>query len=348
MYLDQLTETIHACRFCFMCRHLSPVGNVTFREADTPRGRALMAGVMTRPGAAGSLHPDFADAFYRAELSGACRTHCVSHYDENGVILAARRDLVERNAEPTAVRKLAETLRSAPVPAAEGKGEIAYLVDPETALQPDVQAAVEKIFAKAGTGFKTIRHADAGKALRVLGYAADADKLAARLNKAIADAKVNTVVVSCPGTYDALKNDTPPAGVKVLHSSELILELIQSGKLKPSASTRSVYPLPSDYLKNYQKEPLAPEALLRKAGMNTPMFGTNTEESYSAGEAAMVLDVLYPEVAKKLAERVLSLVDRPDADTLAVFSPYTRRILRAHAAKPENIVSIEELIAALL
>ena len=42
MNIEKYTETIKACRFCFMCRHLSPIGNVTFREADTPRVRAIL------------------------------------------------------------------------------------------------------------------------------------------------------------------------------------------------------------------------------------------------------------------------------------------------------------------
>ena len=42
MNIDKFNDSIKACRFCFMCRHLSGVGNVTFREADTPRIRAAM------------------------------------------------------------------------------------------------------------------------------------------------------------------------------------------------------------------------------------------------------------------------------------------------------------------
>ena len=40
MNIDKYTDAINNCRFCFMCRHLSAVGNVNFTEADTPRVRA--------------------------------------------------------------------------------------------------------------------------------------------------------------------------------------------------------------------------------------------------------------------------------------------------------------------
>jgi len=34
MNIEKFTDSIKACRFCFMCRHLSAVGNVTFTEAN--------------------------------------------------------------------------------------------------------------------------------------------------------------------------------------------------------------------------------------------------------------------------------------------------------------------------
>ena len=43
MQINQFPEVMSSCRFCFMCRHLSAVGQVSGRESDTPRGRALIA-----------------------------------------------------------------------------------------------------------------------------------------------------------------------------------------------------------------------------------------------------------------------------------------------------------------
>ena len=50
MNIDKYTDAIKNCRFCFMCRHLSGIGNVMFTEADTPRVRAAMIyGVTMHP-----------------------------------------------------------------------------------------------------------------------------------------------------------------------------------------------------------------------------------------------------------------------------------------------------------
>ena len=66
MNIDKYTDAVKNCRFCFMCRHLSAVGNVTFTEADTPRVRASMIYGVT-------MHPekisdkDFIDTLYRSD-----------------------------------------------------------------------------------------------------------------------------------------------------------------------------------------------------------------------------------------------------------------------------------------
>jgi hypothetical protein len=118
MNIDKFQDAISACRFCFMCRHLSAVGNVSFRESDTPRGRALLAGILQRDGKA--FHKDGVDAFYRSELSAANRFHCVSHYDENGLIIAARQDVVEMGWRP---RRSRASPRSSPRPLSRSKAK---------------------------------------------------------------------------------------------------------------------------------------------------------------------------------------------------------------------------------
>ena len=97
MNIDKFIETIKVCRFCFMCRHLSGIGNVTFTEADTPRIRAsLIYGATMYPEKL--FAADLIDTMYRSDLSGACRRNCVNHYDEVGLTLAYRQDIAENGA----------------------------------------------------------------------------------------------------------------------------------------------------------------------------------------------------------------------------------------------------------
>ena len=164
MHIDKYNEAIMNCRFCFMCRHLSAIGNVRFTEVDTPRIRAAMLyGLGT--GTNSFDDEDFVDALYRQDLSACCVHHCVNHYDENGLALAARADVVEAGKAPEAVKKLAAKLISSSSWKAEGNGEIAWFLDNTTAADKAVVAATKKLFAAAKVSPKIITGGSIGKAL---------------------------------------------------------------------------------------------------------------------------------------------------------------------------------------
>ena len=42
-------EAVHGCRYCWMCRHVCPVGHVTHRETHTPHAWALSDPTNTVP-----------------------------------------------------------------------------------------------------------------------------------------------------------------------------------------------------------------------------------------------------------------------------------------------------------
>jgi hypothetical protein len=304
MHIDSFQETINACRFCFMCRHLSAVGNVTFRESDTPRGRALIAGKMQVN--IKEQNPDFVDAFYRAELSAANRFHCVSHYDEAGLILAARQDIAEAGLAPENVRNLVAELQKVDFKV-EGSGSALYYVD------------IYSDKSEAPKGCKIISGGDTGKALEVLGFVKEAEAVWVKFQAAVKTSGCQTVITSCPASYDMIKKRL--GEIKVLHSSEFIEGKHGSGP---------VYYLDSDYLKNYNDNMAAPRNLLKKLGYELKPFGTNCEESYSCGEGAVVYDKLNPDLAAKLCGRIAELTDNPATDILVTASPYTRFALKKY------------------
>jgi len=305
MNIDSFQDTINACRFCFMCRHLSAVGNVTFRESDTPRGRALIADKMMKD--MKDLHPDFVKSFYRAELSVANRFHCVSHYDEAGLILAARRDIVEAGLAPENVKKLATELQKTDFNV-EGSGTTLYYVD----LYSDKLTAPKDC--------KIIYGGDTGKALEVLGFTNEAETVWKRFQKAVIASGCKILVTSCPASYDMIIKRLE--GVNVLHSSQFIEGKRGSGQ---------IYYLDSDYLKNYNDNMSAPRDLLKKLGYELKSFGTNAEESYSAGEGAVIYDRLNPDLTAKLCSRIAELADNPATDVLVTASPYTKFVLNKYA-----------------
>ena len=155
MHIDKYEEAIMNCRFCFMCRHLSTIGQARGTEVDTPRVRAAMLYGL-RNGTNSFDDADFVDALYRQELSACCRRNCVNKYDENGLALAARADVVEAGKAPVAVQKLAKKLAATSAWKTTGKGKVALFLDDTTASDKDEVAALRKLMKKAAGDYVTV------------------------------------------------------------------------------------------------------------------------------------------------------------------------------------------------
>ncbi len=319
MHIEKHVDAISACRFCFMCRHLDPVANVTFREADTPRGRALICDRIRMDKASLAI-PDFIDTLYRSALSAANRFHCVSHYDEAGLVLAARRDVVEAGLAPEKVKALARALENVRF-TVKGKGEVLYY-----GAFPALYPACKNLSGK-----------DPGKALEVLGFAEASKTVLAAFSQAVEASRCKTLVVAEPSAYDFLKDKL--AGVRVVHCADYLL-----GTLAKAGRTRKAVYLESDFLKNYGGNPSAPRELLKKAGYALLPFGTNDEESYAVGEGAVVYDDLNPELCAKLCARVYALAENLRRTRFVTASCYVRDALKKHSPA-FNVVTLEEAVA---
>lgn len=345
MNIDNYTDAIMNCRFCFMCRHLSAIGNVRFTEADTPRVRAAMTYGIT-------MHPeqlanqDYIDTLYRSDLSACCRFHCVSHFDENGLSLAARADIVEAGLAPEYVKAIAAELKKNEKWTGKGEGDVLYFIDNYTAEAKTVVKAFDAVMKKAGVKYQTVTGGCIGKALNILGFRKEAKEAMQKFAQVIKASKAKTVVVSNPAAYDALVHDFKEAGVKlsakVMHTSEFIKSL----KLKFSKKAGKAYYLESDYLKNYNDDMQAPRELLAALKTDLVPFGTNNEESYTCGEGAVVLPKIDESLVAKLAKYIEARADDPKKDLIVVASPYTKIFLTKYTAL--NVKTLEELAAACL
>ena len=337
MHIDKYNEAIMNCRFCFMCRHLSAIGNVRFTEVDTPRIRAAML--------YGLDDEDFVDALYRQDLSACCVHHCVNHYDENGLALAARADVVEAGKAPEAVKKLAAKFVKSVGWKAEGSGDVAWFLDETTAADKAVVAAAKKLFAAAKVSPKIITGGSIGKALKVLGFLPEAKAAAEQFAAFLKAEGVKTLLVSNPAAASALKQDYPEFGVKLPCEVKCVAGFVVQSKVKFAKAAGEVYALADDFLRNYIGCGCMDKLLAAVKAVNKP-FGTNDEETYCCGEGAIVLDKLHPELVKKLAEYVAARADDPKKDKIVVASAYTKRVLVKYGKL--NVVTLEELAASCL
>jgi len=345
MHIDSFLDVINACRFCFMCRHIDTTASVSFRESDIPRGRALILDRVRMNGLEElSQHPDFVTPMYDCALSAACRYHCVSHYDETGLVLAARRDIVEAGLVPADVQALADALAAADDPVLSGSaGDVLYVAPSE---QAEVSAAFSQLMKQAGVSCRTLQVSQTGKALAVLGFSALAAQQTRKVRDAILASGCGTVVTSCPATFDALKNDCPGLdSIDVQHASTYLLGLSKDGKLPTKPATTQAYYIDSDFLRNYNDIMAEPRELLTASGYTLISFGTNPEESYGLGEGAVVLDRLRPALVQALRQRLVELMDSPDS-LIITASPYTRRVLSQCEGAAVRVLSLEEALLA--
>ncbi len=345
MNIANYQDAIKNCRFCFMCRHLSGVANVTFREADTPRVRAAsLYSILNDPAKLNCA--DFIQTTYDSDLSAACRYHCVSHYDENGLTLAARADIVAAGLAPEAVKKIADDFEATAKWTVSGEGDVLYFLDKCSAETPAIAKSFAKLMAAKGVAYRTVKGGCIGKVLRVLGFIERSKKAAAKFAKYINDLGAKTLVVSNPAAYEMLTAGFAEYGIKlkpkVMHSSEYIAGL----KLAYDAKKFEAYYLESDFLRNYCDNYAGPEKLLKELKVTLKPFGTNNEESYSAGEGAVVLPLLNEKLAIQLAEHVAARADDPKKDLIVTASPYTRQMLAKYGKL--KVVTLEELAAERL
>ena len=343
MHIDQFEEAMMNCRFCFMCRHLSTISQVRSTEVDTPRVRAAMLYGL-RTGTNSFDDTDFVDALYRQELSACCVHHCVNHYDENGLALAARADVVEAGKAPEKVQKLAKKYAKSTF-TMKGKGDLAYFLDATTAADKDVVMAVKKLFAAAKTTPAIIEGGSIGKALKVLGYLHEAKEAAEKFAAFLAEKGVKTLVVSNPAAFDALTKDYPAFDVKLPCKVLCISSFLLQAKVVFKKAAGELYYLADDFMRNYDGC-TCPERLLKSLKAKNVPFGTNDEESYCCGEGAVVFDEINPELVKKLAEYVAERADHPKTDRIVVLSAYTKKVLKKYGKL--NVVTMDELAAACL
>ena len=109
---DNNRKTILACRYCPMCRHVCSSEFISYKESDTPRGRAILLYNIYECGK--QYDHGTVDSIYNCFLCGCCLSWCQG-YEEGGynipeLIKFARRDIVCQGLEPQAIKDLKEAI----------------------------------------------------------------------------------------------------------------------------------------------------------------------------------------------------------------------------------------------
>jgi Fe-S oxidoreductase/nitrate reductase gamma subunit len=229
-------------------------------------------------------------------------------------------------------RARAEWVKSMEVPVKDARREaVEYLwfVGDYASLDPrlqDVSAKVARVFHRAGLDFGILYHSErnSGNDVRRAGEEGLFEVLRDENLEALRRCQFVSVVTTDPHTYNTLKNEYPEEFEGgVYHYTELLDNLLQSGKLQPSRklSRRVTYHDPC-YLGRYNGIYDPPRRVLRSLGAELVEMPRSRERALCCGAGGGRIWVEAEEVEERPAWlRVKEAASLDGVDTLVVACP---------------------------
>lgn len=249
---EKSKSTIDACRFCWMCRHICPIGNVTGQERNTARGRALSLSMVER---GVELSVDIMENVYECALCGACTQDCATGFDPVEFTKAVRLEGALNGKTPEFINTLIDNIEATgnPYGIKDIDNELKAVIEslPKTAdvlLFLGVDARVKspksamnaiKLLKKAGVDFAVLKdEPDSGYFMdTLLGKAEETRQIMKNTAEVLSSYK--TVVAYDPADAKVFLREYKEWGIdvgaKVQTFTSYVNQLIQSGKLKPKS-----------------------------------------------------------------------------------------------------------------
>lgn len=348
-------DTLKACRYCPMCRQSCPSEFISYRESDAPRGRAILLHSVYLGGK--EFDPSTVQAIYNCFLCGACKSWCsgqeLGGYDIPELIKFARRDIVCRGLAPKEVSGLKDALMandntkglgrelSYTASIKEKVADVLYILgEGVNFTNHEVVDAFVKILDKCQVLYTLLKDEPAsGKILDLLGYREEARAKAGDMAGRIRKTGCGTIVVSDPLVYDALKNDYPEwginfEGIRILHVSEYLCELLQTGALKLKKNNAAVTLADSEFLGRNNDLYEAPREVIKaSAGDNFAEMQWHHKYLQSAGEAAFTFDENPFNRGEELGRKISQKAEEIKAEVIVTLS----------ATAKNNIVATTDL-----
>lgn len=251
MFSNESVKHAEACRYCWMCRHICPVSNVTGMEAWSPRVRGFMVSMVER---GFEYDKTLANDMYMCCLCDACADDCASGVKPNIFIREARTEAIVRNLAPDSVMNALETLNTsgniygaqvdprindaiAALP--ERADVVLFLGQTGTTKSAETGLAAISLLKKAGVNFTVLKNEPESGILlsELIGFTGDVQEQAKRAAAAIMATGAKTLVALDPHDacifMDQYSQWNLLPGVEMQTASYFMAKLIAEGKLAP-------------------------------------------------------------------------------------------------------------------
>ena len=354
MPLQNAIATLENCRFCLMCTHVAPVGNVTRLETYTPHGIALLATSEQRDLI--EWNEETVSILFAEVDGGNSRDHCVFDQPFEESVAAVRAELIAGGMAPTMVEELRQQMEQYQNPyaaqepqAASGKGEVALFVGDEgpylwetavpAALALLQQAGVEPVLVGNGR--------NNGLFASSLGLQELGARLAQATLEELAASGAKTLLVLSAGDYyaftDALEERLGlnlPDGVEVV---ELVATLAEMGIAGEAAGMPAAYVDPTHAVRVHGRHETV-------RALAAPLLGDDGRELFWRSARAQPVGSTYvqftrPDIAELLTRARLADAQQAGAQIVYCEDPATLYQLNRYA--DEYGVEVRGLYEAL-
>ena len=349
---ENAKNIVDNCRFCWMCRHICPIGNATGHERCTARARSFAISMVARGATELS---EVADNIYECSLCGACTNNCVTGFDPKVFVQEVKTEVVLAGLTPDYIMDLLSkysesgnvygkaiadtllTLASSDSDTLFLSGIDAAIVAPDSVKKAlSLVRCAEKVSfdPSIDTGFslwfltgKTLETQEAAKAC------------AEKLNK------YKTVIVYEPIDLALLRHEYKEWGIDItaelVSFNDYLLSLIKSGKINVKRGN-NVYTLQDNFAYARDLDDVSSgRELISLVGESRDMLLIGKEANL-AGHS--IMNEYMPEVMKLVARDRWTNARNMDCKTLVTESAGEYVALSASAPDGYRVITVEEMI----
>jgi heterodisulfide reductase subunit D len=376
-YFKSLEIESTICSTCGYCRTVCPTYAEVGWESCSPRGRIQLARMMLD---GLELPPAQVERLYQCTMCGHCTEVCSTRIDLRHVWLEARHQIVNRQGGLPAVAGLGERVAASGnvygSPAAERmawvedveeppadlwvrqQAEVVYFPGCSSALTPRnrrIARSFTTLLAAGGVDFALLGEHEVccGFPLAAAGLPDQAEALAVQNIERVRATGAETVVFTCPACrlqwQEAYADRLP--GVRLLHATEFLVELLSAGKL-PLKETRKVvtYHDPCDLGRSGGVYEAPRQVLAAIPGVQFVEAELNRERTLCCGGGGD-LEMIDPGLVSQVAARSVKNLAETGARAIVTACPQCVRTLARSAKEngsPVQVIDIVELLVGAL
>ena len=333
MHIYDHLSTIERWKNCPMANYVCPVARYTKLETHTPRGKALILSLIAD--GIRKIDEDFIDRIYQCDLCRACEAIRRDDTSIPDLILAARRDIVDKNICPNYIvnlrnevlvksRLLNENWVNETINKVKSSSKKLILITYESIYAKQSYSALMSILSIAGIEVMKVnlgKFPAPASILNELGYYKDANVALDNIRRLINADRTKKLIFLVPYDLDLLlkmsiDTDLTLFESNVQHGFEFLAEIIESSNLNISRNLKE----PAMYFdfcspRHLDKFYEIPRQVLKSIpNLEIKEMAWNKRESGSCG--GLALPYTFPNISKGIATMVVDEASKSGAKIL--------------------------------